>query len=167
MWYTLYRSQDYIDIYIKANDKYYWTFWVSWITTTPTLWAVYTISNSTFTVISTDITGGTGTISCSSTSTDGYNIYCNSTTNMLTKTSGTWDASISSSDYDNFIKIKRITTDKFITGSELIFGGTFVDAQEPMRTKIQFKFEMYWYSSYYSPEITDINILANIINSNA
>jgi len=167
IWYTLYKPQDYIDIYIKANDKYYWTFWVSWVTTTPTMWAIYTIYGSTFTVINTDITGWVGTISCSSKSTDWYNIYGDSTTNVLTKTSGTGDSTITSSDYDNFIKIKRIQVSEYTVGSELIFSWTFIEAQAPNRSKIQLKFTWYWYASYYSPEISDISVLADIVNNDA
>lgn len=163
-WYTLWRPQDYINVYIRANDKYFWTFWVSWVTTAPVTWDTYTIWNTTFTVISTDITWWTGTISCSSVSTDGYNIYGDSTTKTLTKVSGSWDSSISSSDYDNFIKIKSITATQWTMWEAELFSSDFIAVHAPNWNKVQFKFEMYGYSSYYSPEIYDVNVLADIIN---
>jgi hypothetical protein len=78
---------------LVSPGKYVFT--VSGVTVTPTAGAIYTNNSQTLTVLSTSISGGSGTITCSI-STSGTPTTGSST---LVKTSGTGDATISYSGY--------------------------------------------------------------------
>lgn len=163
-----------IKVYAKVDDIRFWTFTVSGLTVTPTEWAVYTQTysarTSTFTVVQTDITAWAGTITCTWVSANWFSIRDPSLwgTWPLVKTSGTWDASITYSDYDNFVLVNTITSSTYKHDSTMIFGKSFVDRNIPYRRKLQLKielnadpdFNLSAQSKKNSPEVFDLSILA-------
>lgn len=158
--YILPRSTASIDIYLSANDYYYRTFEVSWVTTSPTAGAIYSTSEysspyNLYEVISTDITGWVGYIYCKTINLIGIDFQYST---VLTKSSWIGDASISSSDSDNFIKIKTITATQYTQWREILLS-EFVQAHMVDWHQIQFKIKLNALtSSVWSPEVFDIPI---------
>lgn len=165
LWYTLTRPESYIDIFISANKNYFRTVTVSWVTTTPEVWARYTLNSywSIYEVISTNITWWAWTISMRLI----YSIYDEEYYNWtLTKTSWTWDNSISFTESNNFVKLKRIQCTTHTQWEELIFWQEFLLQYMPDRHTMQLKIELYWYTATSSPEIFDIPVLAEPVWQN-
>lgn len=152
-----------IDIYVNADKYYFWTFYVSWLTTTPTIWATYTnYWSNVFEVVSTDISTWAWTITCRATTI----LYLDFSYGWaLTKISGTWDASITYTDYDNFIKIKTIIADKYTHWNETIFAWSFVTAYMPDRHEIEIKVKITSTTVTGSPVIYDIPVLSSTPNN--
>ena len=160
IWYLLPSDSCSINIYARVNDKYYYTFYVSWITTEPTIWDIYRITtNHTFEVIKKDITDWSWTISCKAELPTTSDISLAST---LTKVSWWWQNSINYSDFDNLILVKTITTDKYKYWYEEIFGSSFIDIWMPNVYKLQLKIELISTNDNYSPEVFDIQTLSDI-----
>jgi hypothetical protein len=158
IWYLLPSSTTSINIYARVNDKHFYTFTVSWLTTTPTAWATYSEWTNVFTVVKTNITWWAWTISCSAnmpTTSDFDHTW------TLTKVSWDWDASISYTDRDNFILVKTITTDKYRYWNDYILSNDMVGIQIPNIYKIQYKIELLSTNSNYTPEVSEIPVLAS------
>jgi len=153
IWYIIPEAAWSIDIYISANNNYFRTFYVSWLTALPTAWAIYTTDTNTYEVISSTSTR----IYCKSVSVIKQTLLYNWT---LTKTSGTGDASITIIDNDNFIKVKTITADKYTQWYELIFSNDFIITHMPYWHTIQFKIQLNSTTDTGSPEIFDMPILS-------
>lgn len=162
IWYYLPSSLTSIKIYAMANDKYFHRFYVSGVTTEPSMWDTYTnYSNNEFTVIDTDLTAWVWTITF--TSEIPYDWTVNWNEWILTKLNWDWQTSIDYTDYDNYCLIKTITTDKYKYGNEYIFSQSFIDSHLPVLHKIQFKIELLTTENNLSPEIYDIPVLTNIV----
>lgn len=161
LWYKIQRSTSYIDIRVWVNDRYFWTFYVSWVTTYPSVWDIYTSNSNIYTVISIDETNWTISCYC-----DNLQIWYISNTWTLTKSSWTWQSSISFTDYENFVKIKTITSDRFKIWSELIFKDTFLEKNFPDWYNIQFKIWLTSSSYIWTPEVFDIRLSSDIIDNN-
>lgn len=161
--YIIPESTSSIDIYVNADKYYFWTFYVSWLTTTPTVWTTYTnYWSNVFEVIATDITTGAGTITCRATTILDLNFSYGWT---LTKIAWTWDTSITYTDYDNFIKIKTITADKYTHWSETIFAWSFVTAYMPDRHEVEIKIKITSTTVTGSPVIYDMPVLSSPTNN--
>lgn len=166
--YLLPSSTCSINVYAKVNDKHYITFDVAWITVAPTVWAIYTnYSSNVFTVVKTNLTLSwtySWTITCVAEypSDPDWLYYWGS----LTKTSWTWDASITYTDRDNFVLVKTITTDKYKYANEYILWEDFIDIKMPeVVYKLQLKIELLSTSYDYTPEIFDIPVLSDIVEN--
>ncbi len=155
-----------IDLYVSANNNYFRTFTVSWVTTTPTAWAIYYTEYSSpynlYEVISTNIVAWAGTISCRMTN---Y-VWPYTTWWTLTKVSWVWDATISRTDSDNFIHLKNISATTYTAWEDLIFWQEFLQAYMPDWHTIQLKIQLNSTRTYNNPEVFDIPILAEIVWQN-
>jgi hypothetical protein len=161
--YIIPESTSSIDIYVNADKYYFWTFYVSGLTTTPTVWATYSNgSSNVFEVISTNITTWAGTITCRATTLLNSQLVYGGT---LTKIAWTWDATITFTDHDNFIKIKTITADKYTHWSETIFAWSFVAAYIPDRHEVEIKIKITSTTVTGSPVIYDMPILSSPTNN--
>lgn len=153
-----------IKIHAIVDDDYFWTIRVTGVSVTPTAWAIYNVwTNTKAEVISADITTGAGTIVLKKT--DNTANYPWNELTTITKVSWTGDASITSTGFTNMILIKTITSDQQGYWNELIFGSSFVESHMPDWNKIQFVIELNSNNNNVSPEIYDINILSDIIDS--
>lgn len=165
-YYNVHSSVGGINIYASCDDNFFWTMYVSWVTTTPSIWSTYQLNVNTiiWEVIKTDITGWTWTITfrtISNTLTSLYSILYNWT---LTKVTWTWDTTITYNDNDNFMLVKTITSEKQWYWYEDIFSTSFINSYMPNWHKINLKIELTTNNIWVSPEIYDINILSNILS---
>lgn len=88
--------------------------------------------------------------------------YAGKANSSLTKVSGTGDATISTTGYDNMILIKTIESEEQGYGSDLIFGKDFISTHMPYWYKIQFVIELNSLDRKLTPEIYEIGIQSDI-----
>lgn len=157
-----------IKVYAIVDDYKFWTFTVSWVTTTPSVWDTYKIWSSTvivnMEVISTDITGWAGTITLKTTNNLRWAPYSLLETGTLIKLAWDGDSTITYTYFNNMVLLKTITSDEIEYWNALIFWKDFVDTHMPKRHKFQLVVELSsdldWYGVF--PEIYEINLLADI-----
>jgi hypothetical protein len=153
-----------IKVHAIVDDYYFWTLSVTWVSVTPTVWSIYSLWSTVWTVevISTSITWWAWTIECRLLTADRiprYNYLMS-----ITKVSWIWDSSITVGSYTNMILVKTISSDNQWYGSETIFWQSFIDTYMPNRRKLQLVIELYSNSASQSPEVYDISILSDIVN---
>ena len=160
IWYKNVASEDWnIKIYAIVDDDYFWRFWVSGVSTRPSVWDVYTVANQTTAeVISLDKTNWIITFR----TVNNLGSYANSANDTLTRVSGSWDASITVVWFDNMVWIKTIESEKQWYGSDLIFWKDFVNNYMPYWHKIQLVVELNSSDSMLSPEIYEIWMQSDI-----
>ena len=160
IWYKNVASEDWnIKIYAIVDDDYFWRFWVSGVSTRPSVWDVYTVANQTTAeVISLDKTNWIITFR----TVNNLGSYANSANTTLTRVSGSWDVSITVVWFDNMVWIKTIESEKQWYGSDLIFWKDFVNNYMPYWHKIQLVVELNSSDSKLSPEIYEIWMQSDI-----
>jgi len=156
-----------IKLYAVIDDNAFFTFTVSWVTITPTVWAVYKDNSTLYTmeVISTDITWWAGTITLRTLTTLLFDYFFEVPANIV-KISWTWDATITTSNYTNMVLIKTIQSENQWYWSETIFSQSFIDTYMPNWRKLQLVIELNSSNTVVCPEVYDITILSDIVNNN-
>ena len=149
-----------INIYAKIDDIRYYTFTVSWITTAPVAWDIYYNTNVSikFIVVSTNIAWWVGTITCRF---DWTTAQYMSYSLTLTKISWTGQASISTSDYNNYILINSYSPATYEYGRIALYWPSFQNLTD--FHKIGFKIELINNNPSTTPIVFDIPYMANII----
>lgn len=162
-YYNVDKSMGNIKIYTIVDDYYFWTFYVSWVTTSPLPWDVYKMNGNyiEMEVISTDITAWVWSILFKTIKNTFY--WWGAYVTNLTKVSWLWDTTITIVSYTNMALIKTIESDNQWYGDELIFGKSFVDTHMPNRHKIQFVIELNVNLNTVSSVIYDISINSDIV----
>lgn len=160
IWYIIPEATSKIDIYISANKFFFRTFYAT-TTIAPSEWDTYTDVNwNMYKVISLDST----TISCIVDNLVDSQFTANGT---LTRNNWNWDATITYTDSDCFVKVKTITATKYTIWNELIFWQEFLDAYMPNWNVIQLKIKLTSATATWTPEVFDIPVLAQSVGQNA
>jgi hypothetical protein len=163
IWYKNVASEDgNIKVYAIVDDDFFWRFTVSWITTRPKVWDVYTVANQTKAeIINIDKTKNEITFR----TIENLGSYSNTAYSTLAKVSGDGDASITSTWYDNMCLIKTIESTQQGYGSDFIFWKDFVSNYIPYWHKIQLVVELNSIDSKLTPEIYEISIRSDITDT--
>lgn len=170
IWCKFESPNNQINLYIRVDDTYFITFYVSWVTTTPSIWAVYTIPSWwEIEVISTDISWWIWTISGKYTVWTWlyYNLIQSANSETITKTSWDWDTTINTTDNDHYIKLASFTWSSYNMYWELAVTPEMLAIKIPDWHKLQFKIGLVrwsWYSTT-SPEVYNVSILADVIKN--
>ncbi len=154
LWARFPHSSTSVNVYARKDDDINTiTFWVSWITTTPTAWAVYTYNSKSFTVVSSSIASGSGYVVATRTN-DNTNAFSTSWT--LTKSSWTWDSSISFSRWIQYWIITQFSdTTKY--KHRYMYNTNF--------NKIQYAIELISTNTSYTPEVYDFHFTYDDLES--
>lgn len=154
-----------IKIYAIVDDDYFWRYKVTNVTTRPVVWDTYNIGkNTVWEIIAIENNWTTGMITFKTTNNTAN--YPWNALSSITKVTGSWQASISTGTlFDNMCLIKTITSDQQSYWEELVFWSSFVDTHMPDWHKIQLVIELNSNNSNVSPEIFDISLLSDIVDS--
>ena len=160
IWYKNVASEDgNIKIYAIVDDDYFWRFTVSGISTRPKVWDVYTVAHQTNAeVIDVDKTNNIITFR----TIQNLGSYIGKANSSLSKVSGDWDASITTTWYDNMCLIKTIESDHQWYWADFVFGKDFVNNYIPYWYKIQLVIELNSIDNKLTPEIYEISIHSDI-----
>lgn len=154
-----------IKVYAIVDDDYFWRYQVTNVTTRPEIWDKYNVwKNTVWEIIAIENNWTTGVITFKTTENTAN--YPWNALSSITRVTGDGQATINTQTlFDNMCLIKTIESDEQWYWEELIFGSSFVDTHMPDRHKIQLVIELNSNNSNVSPEIFDISLLSDIVDT--
>jgi len=154
-----------IKVYVIVDDDYFWRYQVTNVTTRPSIWDKYNVwANTVGEIIAIENNWTTGVITFKTTENTAN--YPWNALSSITRVTGDGQATITTKTlFDNMCLIKTIESDKQEYGDELIFGKSFVETHMPYWRKIQLVIELNSNNSKISPEIFDISLLSDIVDT--